>query len=205
MVRQKNKTLKLTLRFSDEELRHLGDRITSDRVKKLVWLYSQFPVFINFFLSQTPAPENLEEEKVIYVQLSHPEELEVLRPFGHKQSRFVRHLLLNEAKILEVIGAHLSEERGHTQTTLDSAEVLQRGELEAKIERLEALLRQTHQISAQTLSTLIQAPKSQFKETQEKEDENTVFEKTTPTPPPKNSLSQKRQFLPPSSTGRKFV
>lgn len=180
---KKNKVIQLAIKFSPEELEEVGE-FTTDRIKKLVWLYSQYSVFINFCMKDTVPVEQLQEVKTFYIQFRHKGEIEALAPFSKKRSRFVRHLMLNEALILKAIGERLGTE----DTPKIEVPVLtkQIQEVAHKLNHIEELVLQNHQIPPH------------IKEVKQRE------ERSISAPPSTQDIQQKRQLLPPSTTGRNF-
>lgn len=211
MEMKKNKLIQLAIKFSPQEVEEIGD-LTTDRIKKLVWLYSQYPVFINFCMKDTVPVEQLEEVKTFYIQFRHEGEIEALAPFSKKRSRFVRHLMLNEANILKAIGERLGAEDNPKieMPTLTK----QIREVSHKLDHIEELILQKSQISAITrqvseVKEEVSSVASQKKELNFREDKHEersqLGETSISAPPSRKNIQQKRQLLPPSSTGRNFT
>ena len=209
---KKSRVIQLAIKFSPQEIEEVGE-LTTDRIKKLVWLYSQYPVFINFCMKDTVPVEQLEEVKTFYIQFRHEREIEALAPFSKKRSRFVRHLMLNEALILQAIGERLGTE----DTPKIEVPVLtkQIQEVAYKLNHIEELMLQNHQvhplIKEEETRPEVEGESSAFEVRQvhdfEEEEHKAVKqreERSIPAPPSRQDIQQKRQLLPPSTTGRNF-
>ncbi|USI65313.1 hypothetical protein QR692_09995 [Lactococcus petauri] len=210
---KKNKLIQLAIKFSPQEVEEIGD-LTTDRIKKLVWLYSQYPVFINFCMKDTVPVEQLEEVKTFYIQFRHEGEIEALAPFSKKRSRFVRHLMLNEALILKAIGERLGTEDSPKTEVPVLTKQLQ--EVTHKLNHIEELVLHNCQIPPHIKEVRtrpeVKDESSAFKAKREEydlgKDEHkevkTHDERSIPAPPSRQDIQQKRQLLPPSTTGRSF-
>lgn len=212
-MEKKSRVIQLAIKFSPQEVEEIGE-LTTDRIKKLVWLYSQYPVFINFCMKDTVPVEQLEEVKTFYIQFRHEREIEALAPFSKKRSRFVRHLMLNEANILKSIEERLGTEDSSKIEVPVLTKQIQ--EVVHKLNHIEELVLQNHQIpphikEARTRPE-VEDESSSFKVKREEhnlgEEEHKEVkpreERSIPAPPSRADIQQKRQLLPPSTTGRNF-
>lgn len=183
--------IKLSVRFTDEEIASLQSLPSTESAKKLLWLYIKMPEFVQKIAPFEPSTQSKNQEgQTYYLQFSSAEECQALEKFSGKRAVFIKHLFLNEKKIFDDLVQRVNQ---------NEVPIRINDQVEKKLDQLkETILSGNKDINSLLKKMLVKQEVSlpvtemiQSNKPLEKAKESQI-----------GSLKEKRQNMPPISTSK---